>query len=239
MSRDVLVFADPVAGGLRMTTARRARPAVGLLLATSLAALSACATLPDYARPTVREVAPGGYAVADVIPYRELSREDFRAASPPGPIAAFAPRLGAYTCAQIVPGSFNDRLVIEGDADSGRYVARAPGLAFRAEMDRQCSWWNPSGTAASNEYVLQHEQIHFAIVELHARELQDRVAGLRGRGRSAAAAVNDLRRAIQRAQDETADRILAENTRFDEETSFSADRRRQSQWADTVFPKLR
>lgn len=33
------------------------------------------------------------------------------------------------------------------------------------------SWWNPEIQAALTDYVLQHEQIHFALTELAARKL--------------------------------------------------------------------
>ena len=43
-------------------------------------------------------------------------------------------------------------------------------LRFRAQMDRKCSWWNPKDLGFPQEYILEHEQIHFALCELGARD---------------------------------------------------------------------
>ena len=51
------------------------------------------------------------------------------------------------------------------------YEASVGEVRVRAQMDRRCSWWNPKDLGLPQEYILEHEQIHFAICELEARRL--------------------------------------------------------------------
>ncbi len=208
------------------------------LAAIFLTALASCSSVPDYAHPTGEVMQPDSYSANDVIPYRELTRADFRAASPPKNVAQHASKLGAYTCALIVPASFRARSAIARDPASGGYIARIPGAQFRAEMDRECSWWNPKSLPAGKEYILQHEQIHFAIVELHARRMEADVAKLRGTGSSPQAAAEDMQRALDSAFQEAMERVLEQSTRFDEQTSYTHDPSRQARWADEIFAQL-
>ena len=51
------------------------------------------------------------------------------------------------------------------------FFGRIERLAFEAVMLPDRSWWNPKIPASMRGYVLQHEQIHFALMELAARQL--------------------------------------------------------------------
>jgi hypothetical protein len=51
------------------------------------------------------------------------------------------------------------------------FFGRIDHLAFEAVMIPERSWWNPAIQANMTGYVLQHEQIHFALTELAARKL--------------------------------------------------------------------
>jgi hypothetical protein len=46
-------------------------------------------------------------------------------------------------------------------------------------MNRDCSWWNEKATMDA-AYVLEHEQIHFALTELGARSLSANAAQIAG-----------------------------------------------------------
>ena len=48
-------------------------------------------------------------------------------------------------------------------------------------MDRECSWWNPQHIGLPHEYILEHEQIHFALFEIAARRLNQQVARIQER----------------------------------------------------------
>ena len=117
-------------------------------------------------------VAPPSDAAADLIPYRPLTRADFRADEPPLVLPADAPPHGAMTCARIMPRA---NLATRGTRDDPE--TRLQGLSFQALMDRDCSHWNDD-SGIREEYVLEHEQLHFAIVELEARRLNARAEAI-------------------------------------------------------------
>ena len=113
----------------------------------------------------------------DVIHYRIITRDDFQ--SPTSNKLWGNVAHGAEVCVNIIP-------------DDERYAR------FQAVLKRECSYWNDVigtaarlGAVAANalfgipmpyygrippEYVLQHEQIHFTIMEVQARRLTQAVA---------------------------------------------------------------
>ena len=67
--------------------------------------------------------------------------------------------LGAVLCASIraTPGSrFHTR--VEGRDGSQAWAAVIDRLRFRAEMERDCSWWNPAVPRRDEARILEHEQ---------------------------------------------------------------------------------
>jgi hypothetical protein len=148
---------------------RRSRssvPAVALLLVWT----SGCVSRP-------RVPSPEGWVGAGVVPYRLVTQDDFQAKSSSSLWGNFAH--GAEICTQILP------------------VEDPEVLAFRAVMRPDCSFWNsvigpvgfltrlaglatgvPTVTPVKQPdwYILQHEQIHFAINELAARRLTRKLA---------------------------------------------------------------
>jgi hypothetical protein len=52
------------------------------------------------------------------------------------------------------------------------YVGSIPQITFEAMFMPTCSWWHPEVPEGLKAYVLQHEQIHFALAELAARNLR-------------------------------------------------------------------
>jgi len=202
---------------------------IALLSAALLGLLPSCTTLPSYARPTALIVDAADVHATDLIPYRELVQEDFKANAPPPQIAAHAERFGAFTCAQMVPHPRDGRFSIARDADSGEFVARLPPVQVRSAMDRGCSWWNTRGPLPP-EYVLQHEQIHLAIIEIRARQLERKWQQLRGRGSSLQDASNALQSALDKAYRRAVADVLKRSTKFDEDTSAKYDPRGQGRW---------
>ena len=100
------------------------------------------------------------------------------------------------------------------------------------------TWWNPKPQAPlPAPYVLEHEQIHFALTELHARKLSARVQGLEleaEAGAGQAAIQSALEETMQRAGDELVD----ENTRFDRDTSGRYEPANQARWRADVEARL-
>ena len=137
-----------------------------------LTVMTACAQLPEYAKPrTIRideihQVSPTGFT------YRQLTPGDFRASSLPENLSTHGGSINAQSVIQIrikADSSFSIsrwRLL-----DQINYYGSINHLAFEAVMIPDHSWWNPQIKPAMTGYVLQHEQIHFALTELASRKL--------------------------------------------------------------------
>jgi len=194
--------------------------------------------LPEYAKPRaeVRDFAkqppPAGIA------YRTLVREDFRSATPPPSVAEHAARMGAFTCANVVPARGMAIRVRKDASTGGRFVAEPMRVGFEAQMDPACSWWNPNPIGQSSEYLLQHEQIHFAITEIEARDLMRRVRRLSASGTSPTEAQAALQRALDAELARARDRIFERNLAFDEDTSARYAPDAQQRWHARLLEEL-
>lgn len=197
-----------------------------------------CASLPEYARPIGEVRQSSDRRATDTIPYRQLTRADFLGTSPPERVAAHGDKLGALTCASMTPESRTLSPVVERDEASGDFVAHVAAMGYRGMMDRECSWWNPKSAGAPEAYVLEHEQIHFAIIELEARRLNLELTQVQGRGTSAQGAAEDLESAIREVVTKSVDRAVQRSRRFDDDTSLSHDPAQQSRWAEQVRAQL-
>jgi hypothetical protein len=198
------------------------------------------AGLPEWARGWSYRADPGAIDLGDVIRYRTLAREDFRSEAPPGRLSEHRDQLGATTCAYLKPvgeARVEIRGPLPGAAAQARYEVALRELRFEAVMDRRCSWWNDR-SPLDEIYVLQHEQIHFALVELAARRLNDDVERLAGeppvRDATPEGAAQKVRGQIDAHLAAAQAALLAEGTRFDEDTSRRVDREKQQQWWERV-----
>lgn len=220
------------------------RPALAIQLLIGLLQLSsACSSLPAYAAPRGGMVDPDSVDRSDLIRYRDLRRDDFKAAAPPAEAAAHAELLGAMTCAYLLTTEGTKLKVVERrDADGSRFFATFDELGFVAYMDRNCSWWNPDEGEESEPYLLQHEQTHFALSELAARQLNARVpeliAELRSEGNTLQEAQSLLEEQLEEILSEAHDELLDGNHDFDEDTSAKHDPVTQQRWFDRVNRKL-
>jgi hypothetical protein len=197
--------------------------------------------LPEFATPRGRllgssEPVPGG-----AISYRNLGREDFRGEEPPPQFEPYRERLGAATCCYVLTRP-ETRIEVE-PLQSGQGWRGAPiQLGFRAVMDPECSWWNTEQTRLPPEYVLEHEQIHFALFELEARRLDARAAELtRAATVTAPSSEQALLRARQALEDVLArglEATLRRNREFDEDTSMGFRPERQELWLERMRAEL-
>jgi hypothetical protein len=220
-------------------------------LVTALLACSASpgtappqSSLPEYAAPKGRVLDPASVDLSDVISYRTLVQADFKGTQPPPEFSSNVETLGAATCAYILTSPDTQVMVQPARARGGeiRYEAWLEGLRFRAQMNRNCSWWNPKNVGVPAEYVLEHEQIHFALFELEARRLNVAAAKLEGEMRASAgspeAAVHAIEQQLtQRIEGRMKD-ILARSRQFDEDTSMGHEPERQKRWWDLVHAEL-
>lgn len=215
---------------------------LAILVCTGLLGCAA-ASLPDYAAPSGGLVDPATYDTSDLIPYRRLTRADFRAESVPGPFAAVSQRVGAATCGYVRTTPETRILAQPVQAgDSVRYRAQVDTLGFAAYMDRHCSWWNDANHVATPEYVLEHEQIHFALFELQARALDRRApeiaATLVTTADSPEQAQAELQERLGTALQEGLEDVLHRSHRFDSDTSLGEFPEKQAAWLRTVQAEL-
>jgi hypothetical protein len=209
-----------------------------------LAALS-CSTLPEYAAPKGGVVEAGKLDSTDVIGYRLLTRADFRGTHAPPEFAQVADRVGAATCGQVRTTS-DTTFFIKWRQDSPEserhHWVEVKKLSFMALMDRRCSWWNDKAAARAPGYVLQHEQIHFALYELGARKLNASVDALKrdmtAEGASQAEVESRAQRALNDALVKATEDLLERNRDFDEDTSLGYRPDRQRAWLERVNEEL-
>lgn len=212
----------------------------GLLL---VGAVLGCRSLPEFAAPRGRVTAPNEVAGADLIRYRALTRADFQASAPPAEAAAHAKKLGALTCAYIATTpntAYEIRETARGNQRS--YEVRFSSLGFLAHMDRSCSWWNSDNRAEDEAYVLQHEQIHFALAEVEARrrnrEARELLASWSERTGSAEDAKSLVEAKLEALVNEAMADLLDVSEDFDEDTSVKHAPTKQDAWERQVNEEL-
>jgi hypothetical protein len=216
--------------------------AIGIVILARLGL--GCSALPESAAPQGGVVAASELDDSDVIPYRALTRADFKGTSVPEPFAAVADRVGAATCGQ-VRTTDDTQIFVQGVTPPGgepRYFAKVKRLRFRALMDRSCSWWNDKVASFAPAYVLEHEQIHFALYELGARRLNERVEALihdvENEGSNVESVQAHAEEAINGALEDAVGEILEQNRDFDEDTSLGYQPARQKEWLSRVTAEL-
>lgn len=178
---------------------------------------------------------PSSEAGGDLITYRRLSQGDFKASAPPAEAAAHAEKLGALTCAYIATTpdtAYEIRETVQGS--SRRFTVRFSRLGFVAHMDRSCSWWNANNRSSEVPYVLQHEQIHFALAEVEARRRNQEAAELLASWRKEASSMDDAKEMVEQRLRNLVDDAMADlldvSQDFDEDTSAQHSPELQNEW---------
>jgi hypothetical protein len=188
---------------------------------------------------------PSAVGDEDLIDYRTLTRHDFKGDKPVGDAAAHMDKMGAQTYAIVRPDP-NLKIWITGirqpNGDTEYTGKIRERLRFRAQMDRSRSWWNPTLKDVPEAYVLQHEQIHFAIAEAQAQKLNARSAELTARMRATGDSQEEVRDAIQKKLDDVIrgalEELLERNGAFDEDTSARYDPKKQNEWFRRVTAEI-
>lgn len=211
------------------------------LLAFTALTVFGCSTtgLPDYAAPSVSVVDDGELDLSDVISYRKLSRSDFKGSKPP---THFDERMAAVTCVYTQPIVDKDGIQIESAITAdGRevYDITYSNLSYKALMNRNCSWWNTKSPGVDPDYVLEHEQIHFALFEIAAREWSDLPAQkFQVKADDAETMKRELKAQFERRLEQRLKVLLAQNRQFDEETSLGHNPEKQREWVQLVRSRL-
>jgi glycine cleavage system protein P-like pyridoxal-binding family len=116
-------------------------------------------------------------------------------------------------------------------------------LAFEAVMLPDRSWWSPKIPAKKRRYVLQHEQIHFALAELTARRLTidapKWVSDVLVIEPTAQKVRAELDRQIKDRVDAAMEASLKRQGEFDEDTSLFFSPKRQQWWSRRVEEELK
>jgi hypothetical protein len=127
-------------------------------------------------------------------------------------------------------------------ATEKRHWVEVKKLEFMALMDRHCSWWNEKAAARQPGYVLQHEQIHFALYELGARKLNASVDAIKREMSSEGASQQEVQQHAQQALNDAlqkaTDELLERNRDFDQDTSLGFRPDRQRAWLRKVTAEL-
>jgi hypothetical protein len=215
-----------------------------VVLSLSLALVPTCARLPEYARPRMvqtdeqQKTPPTGFA------YRPLTPDDFRAASISDQPAEHAERMNAHTVTLIRLTADSSFTITSGVLYGQRYFfGRIKHLAFEAVMLPDRSWWNPKIPANMRGYVLQHEQIHFALTELAARQLtidtQKWASEVLVMEPTPQEVQIELSRQIKDRIDAAMEANLKRQAEFDEDTSLFFNPKWQQWWSRTVEEELK
>jgi hypothetical protein len=214
------------------------------VLSLALALIPACARLPEYARPRMVQAEDLQQTRAAGFPYRELTPEDFRAASLSEHMADHAERINAHAATQIRLTTDSGFRITSGDLYGQSYFfGRIERLGFEAVMLPDRSWWNPKMPANMRGYVLQHEQIHFALTELAARQLtsdsQKWAADVLVIQPTPQEVRAELARLIKERINAAMEANLKRQAEFDNDTSLFFNPRRQQWWSWTVEDELK
>jgi hypothetical protein len=208
-----------------------------ILLWVSLLVVSCTATQPGP-KSSARIVSADSIDSSVLVGFRTLTREDFRAKQPPASSGSDSTHLGALLCGSI--GADSDiALEFQSPDDAKVHWFVFGDAGYRARMDPHCSWWNLEQRRVSPRYVLEHEQIHFALLEISAREINREIATRRVRVESRDQAVSAAQAELTSVLTAQREEYLAQSRRFDEQTSPQPDAEAQARWRREVEALLR
>jgi hypothetical protein len=173
-----------------------------------------------------------------------LTPEDFRATSASEQLPEHAERINARAAIQIRLTADSSFRITSADLYGQRYFfGSIERLAFEAVMLPDRSWWNPKIQANMRGYVLQHEQIHFALTELAARQLtrdsQNWAADVLVIKPTPQEVRAELAREIKDRVNAAMEASLKRQAEFDKDTSLFFNPRWQQWWLQTVEDELK
>ena len=212
-----------------------------VLLLLSLAA--GCVRLPEHARPRFHVPEDVVHTRGEGFDYRQLTVKDFEAESLTSDYQEYNHEINAQSCISIRPSRDSKiRIVQSYYQDMLLYLGTIPELTFEAIFIPSCSWWNPGLPGKREAYVLEHEQIHFALTELAARKLTNEVIeeikGYLAIGDTYNEAQKDIMGNLKDITQKAIEASMEEHTDFDENTSLFYDPKVQRRWLEKVNTRL-
>lgn len=166
-----------------------------------------------------------------IIPYQQLTRDNFRGA--PDHLSF----LKAYTKAGI-KWDWSFTTITHDDV---RYECRLDNIKYESYFDENNSWWKGDRKSGN---ILRHEQGHLDIVELLARELNKNKRSImdrfKGEGDSFEEAKADLERKLaEYHQQHVLEEVIRRSAIYDDETEQSKNIARQEEWNIKLREALR
>jgi len=206
--------------------------------------LAACVGLPEHARPRLVDAPGREYDGGGEFGYRPLSVADFQAGTLPDASAAYDHDIQARSCISLRTTSDTAARISQGSIDGlNLFVGRFKQIRFEAVFAPGCSWWSSQVRAKQVGYVLQHEQIHFALTELVARRLnrekRNELEQFMAIGASLDEVQTQLSEKVREVTRQAMELDLARHTSFDEETSLLFDPAAQQRWYVNIQKELR
>lgn len=183
------------------------------------------------------------YAVTDKsFSYRQLRIEDFQAEALDRGIGSSIHHVQARSCVSIQTAADMRIRVTETKAKEKRYTGMLSNISYQAIFEPYCSWWNPSIVKDRVPYVLEHEQIHFALTELSARRLNKKIQKSftpeTVHGQTAQEVEGKLREKVRAASKSAIALSSVDQRAFDEQTSYVYRPQEQLKWLKDVNRKL-
>jgi uncharacterized protein DUF922 len=198
-----------------------------------------CARLPDYAVPQLIEIENYEDALNQGITYRTLGVEDFRAKTTHRDMGGHANHLSAEIVTKVrLAESSTFRFDTKRHQDQIMYYCKVENIAFEAVMLPDYSWWSQKVSPFQKPYILQHEQIHFAITELTARQLSKKarreMKNFVAVGVTKKRAKEHLKEKITPLLQEALNSNMQRQLEFDQETSLHFDPVKQQKWFEEI-----
>jgi hypothetical protein len=176
--------------------------------------------------------------------YRDLTMEDFQADSLVEPMMEHAGKINAHATIQIrVTSDSSFRMTQSYLFGQAYFFGSIEHIGFEAVMLPERSWWNPGIPPGLRTYVLQHEQIHFALTEIAARRLTKESREWASKILAIKPTPQEVRpelaRQIQDKINATMEESLKRQSEFDEDTSLFNNQRRQQWWYWAIEDELK
>jgi hypothetical protein len=185
----------------------------------SLLAVAYGRVVDDFTSPEWKDEIARGY-----LPYRKLTYDDF-------PVSDGVPARHLMHTEGFFHYTFKSKWLNRG----GAFVAHVVEMNVRSGFDQNKSWRR--STFSETRALLEHEQGHLDINELHTAQLRS-AKWPEGTGASSTDALNDLKEKISALCKKIGDESNKEQERYDEETAHGVDAKQQARWTEALRKRV-
>lgn len=174
---------------------------------------------------------------SSTIRYRILTKQDFKSTNPEKiktQYKHFAALSRIYI--SLDESKLNRNIEIK-KSDSGQTVITLTDPGYHALFDQKKSWFNKNSKTLPPDYVLQHEQIHFSIMELEARRMNHKrkYNPISVSASSPEKAIHKFAEKIKSDLTTTLELAHKQNLKFDIQTSGRHLPKTQSRWMEEIW----